>query len=195
MPYHRLLLRRAGRAVGSAVLKTVGTLQASERVESFALRFCQTLSTMSTQEQSRQFLSEFSQWAASRPDILGVGLVGSYGRDEPTETSDIDLVIIAREPQTYLRDTRWAEQFGTIKREQVENCGKVTSLRVWYSGSLEVEYGFTDETWRRLPMDEGTRRVVSDGLQILSQRQPILSRLKNLNGVTEHSEYPSSGGC
>jgi predicted nucleotidyltransferase len=137
-----------------------------------------------------QFLSEFNRWASSQPDILATALLGSYARNEATGTADVDLVIIAREPKTYLHDTRWARHFGTISRQQIESYGKVTSLRVWYSGSHEVEYGFTDERWSGLPLDEGTKKVISDGMQILSERGSILSRhrLKRPKRVSEDSK-------
>jgi hypothetical protein len=44
-----------------------------------------------------------------------------------------------------------------------------------YMGELEVEYGLTDETWVATPFDDGTCRVISDGLQILFEREPLLS--------------------
>ena len=124
------------------------------------------------------FLSEFSGWAASEPDILAVALVGSHARNKATDGSDVDLVIVAREPKSYLEDTRWAQRFGTIDRQQIEQYGKVTSLRVWYLGSREVEYGFTNESWSARPVDDGTRKVVSGGMQILWERGGILSRLR-----------------
>jgi hypothetical protein len=49
---------------------------------------------------------------------------------------------------------------------------------VWYLGSREVEYGFTNETWSAWPVDDGTRQVISDGMQILWERGGILSRLR-----------------
>jgi predicted nucleotidyltransferase len=128
--------------------------------------------------QVRQFLTEFSRWASGRPDILAVALVGSYARDQAAGTSDVDLVIICSRPQAYLRDTRWARRFGEISRQQLENYGKVTSLRVWYADGEEVEYAFADETWCAAPLDEGSTRVVSDGIRILFKRKSILSGLK-----------------
>ena len=130
----------------------------------------------SNRQQVNQFLSDFSRWAAKRPDILGVALVGSFARNEATETSDVDLVIIVGDPQTYLHNAGWAQNFGIIIRQQIEIYGKVASLRVWYSDGPEVEYGLTDETWCALPLDEGTKRVISDGIQILTERGAILSR-------------------
>jgi predicted nucleotidyltransferase len=129
-------------------------------------------------EQVLAFLSDFSRWAASEPDILAVALVGSHARDEAMDGSDVDLVIVAREPKSYLEDTQWAQRFGTIDRQQIEQYGKVTSLRVWYVGSHEVEYGFTDETWSAWPADDGTTKVVSGGMPILWERGSVLSRLQ-----------------
>jgi predicted nucleotidyltransferase len=140
------------------------------------------------QQRVHQFLSDFSQWAASQLDILAVALVGSYARNEATDASDVDLVVVARDPKIYVEDTKWAQCFGPISRQQVENYGKVTSLRVWYSVGHEVEYGFTDETWCALPLDEGTKKVISGGMQILSDRWSILTRLESPKRISRDSK-------
>lgn len=123
------------------------------------------------------FLEQFRRWARSRPDILGVALVGSHARNEATADSDVDLIVVAAQPAKYLQGTQWVDNFGTVKRKQIENYGKVTSLRVWYSEGLEVEYGFTDETWCALPVDPGTREVIAKGMAILEERDSIFSRI------------------
>jgi hypothetical protein len=84
-------------------------------------------------------------------------------------------VFLVRQPATFLQDTNWAQRFGTIQRQQVEYYGPVTSIRVWYTDGLEVEYGLTDDAWVATPLDEGTRRVISDGMQILFERESLLS--------------------
>jgi len=123
-----------------------------------------------------RYLDEFAGWADAQPDIQAVALVGSYARNAATATSDIDLVLIASQPETYLQDVAWTRRFGQVRRQQVEDYGKVTSIRVWYTDGREVEYGITDEGWAALPLDEGTRRVISDGMRVLFEREPILSR-------------------
>jgi len=123
-----------------------------------------------------RYLNEFAGWADAQPDIQAVALVGSYARNAATKTSDIDLVIIANQPETYLQDVAWTRRFGQVRRQQVEDYGKVTSIRVWYTDGREVEYGITNESWAALPLDEGTHRVISDGMRVLFEREPILSR-------------------
>jgi Predicted nucleotidyltransferases len=121
------------------------------------------------------FINDFSAWACSRPDILAAALVGSQARGTAGPDSDVDLVILARDPRVYLDETIWAGRFGEIESQQVEDYGRLRSLRVQYRGGLEVEYGFAGESWAALPLDEGTRRVVADGLRILFEREPILT--------------------
>jgi len=123
-----------------------------------------------------RFLDEFTAWADAQPDIVAVALVGSYARNAATATSDIDLVLIASQPGRYLKNVAWTRQFGQVRQHQVEDYGKVTSVRVWYADGREVEYGITDEGWAALPLDEGTHRVISDGMRVLFERTPILSR-------------------
>ncbi len=120
-------------------------------------------------------LFAFTSWACSRPDILAAALVGSQARGTAGPHSDVDLVILAREPRVYLDETAWAERFGQVESQQVEDYGRLCSLRGWCRDGLEVEYGFTGESWAALPLDEGTRRVIADGMCILFERGPILT--------------------
>lgn len=127
-------------------------------------------------EQVEQFLSEFTTWAATQPDIQAVALVGSYARNAAKETSDVDLVLIVDQPRLYLDNSDWAQRFGVIQRQQVEDYGPLISSRIEYADGREVEYGITDERWAALPLDEGSRQVIDDGMRILFERGPILSR-------------------
>ena len=126
--------------------------------------------------QVNQFLNEFTDWASAQSDIRAVALVGSYARNAATPTSDIDLVVIVTRPDNYMRDLEWTRRFGTVLRHQVEDYGKLVSVRVWYADGREVEYGITVESWAALPLDEGTRRVLSDRMRVLFEREPLLSR-------------------
>jgi len=123
-----------------------------------------------------RFLDRFADWAHTQPDVMAVALVGSHARNTATETSDVDLVVITRQPDRYLRNQGWIRRFGPIDQQRIEDYGKVTSIRVWYTDGREVEYGITGESWAALPLDEDTRRVLSDGMRVLFERGPILSR-------------------
>ncbi len=123
-----------------------------------------------------EFIKEFTIWAQTQPDILALALVGSHARNAATETSDIDLVMITELSDHYLGDLSWIRGFGQVDRYQVEDYGKLISVRVWYKGGPEVEYGITDRSWAALPLDEGTQDVIIEGMRILFESEQILSR-------------------
>ena len=127
-------------------------------------------------EHVRAFLDDFVAWAAAQPDVQGIALVGSYARGAAREDSDVDLVILTNQPRKYLDDLEWIERFGTVDRQQVEDYGKLTSLRVWYQNGREVEYGITAPDWAAVPLDAGTRRVIGDGMTVLFERGNLLSQ-------------------
>ncbi|NJC98535.1 MAG: nucleotidyltransferase domain-containing protein, partial [Anaerolineae bacterium] len=93
--------------------------------------------------QAIDFIEDFMRWSRRRKDIRAAALIGSYARESPTESSDVDLVIIAEDPQAYITDAEWTRVFGRVITQKVEEYGKLTSLRVWYECGLEIEYGFT----------------------------------------------------
>jgi predicted nucleotidyltransferase len=123
------------------------------------------------------FLEAVRRWASARPDILAVALVGSYARGAATDSSDVDLVLLTEEPESYFVDTAWVGVFGDIRCQQAEDWGKVTSLRVWYRDGLEVEFGITRPDWATPPLDDGTREVVEAGLVVLHDVQGCLSHI------------------
>ena len=123
------------------------------------------------------FLEEFSRWARTQADIEAVALVGSYARDTATTESDLDLMILTTKISSYFQDQIWVSQFGEVEESKVEHWGRVETLRVFYKGSVEVEYNFSSPDWADIPVDAGTHSVISDGMKILSDPQGILKRL------------------
>jgi predicted nucleotidyltransferase len=121
------------------------------------------------------FIEDFMRWSRRRRDIRAVALVGSYARMQANPSSDVDLVIIANDPQKYLTHTEWLRDFGIVITQKVEDYGKLTSLRVWYESGLEVEYGFTTREWVKPPLDKGTKRVIEDGMRVLFEKETLLS--------------------
>lgn len=132
------------------------------------------------------FLDQVVLWAAGHADIQAIALVGSYARDQATQASDIDLVLLVNDSGKYLADTCWISQFGSPARQQVEDYGRLTSLRVWYMDGPEVEFGLTDPGWAAQPLDEGADRVIMDGVKVLHERYPLLSPA--LEGFTKAEE-------
>lgn len=79
----------------------------------------------------------------------------------------MDLVILTDEKEKFLETPRYFACFAPVCRENVEFYGRCTSLRVFYENGPEVEFGFVDSGWADLPLDAGTRQVLSDGYRVL----------------------------
>lgn len=86
-----------------------------------------------------------------------VGLVGSYARGAATDGSDVDPVILTSKADKYVRDRSWVSVFGEVAERRVEDYGRVTSVRAFYDGGLEVEYGFVTPDWAGSPIDGAHR--------------------------------------
>ena len=78
----------------------------------------------------------------------------------------------------YLRDRSWVSVFGEAAECREEDYGRVTSVRAFYGGGLEFEYGFTTPDWAEVPIDDDTLRVITDGMKVLHDRQGIISGLQ-----------------
>ena len=124
------------------------------------------------------FLDRVTDWAAHQPTIAAVALVGSHARGEARSDSDVDLVLLCEEPHVFLADTSWIHHLGEVRTCHREDWGMVTSLRVYYTEGLEVEFGMTTLVWAAVPVDPGTRHVVSHGMRILWDREGLLARLQ-----------------
>ena len=122
------------------------------------------------------FVEDLRHWAQGEDNILAIGLCGSHARAAARPDSDIDLVIICRDPSLLLAAWNWAHHFGEVISIQKENYGLVQSLRAFYKNGREVEFGIAGVEWCDPPIDIQTARVIADG--ILPLHDP-LGKLRN----------------
>lgn len=124
------------------------------------------------------FLRAVSEWAAEHPSILAVGVVGSQARGTAKADSDVDLVVIVSDPETFFANADWTNRFGKVVAFRDEDWGGLRSLRVNYLSGLEVEFGFVSADWASIdPIDPGTRQVVAGGLRVLYDPEMCLRQL------------------
>ena len=144
---------------------------------------------MNTMNKSRvrSFLDNINAWAENQPDLLAVALVGSHACGEAKPESDLDLILLVRDPDFFIENRDWVAEFGNPSVVYIEDWGKVTSLRVYFADGLEVEFGLTDPSWGADPDDLGTADVIANGLIILHEKDTHLSCI-----VTAYNVPPTS---
>ena len=119
-------------------------------------------------EKIRLLIDSIQHSLSKNKDVLGIFLVGSHARKTAREDSDIDLVILVENPQVWPQKSDWFSGFGEIIEYRTENWGVLTSVRVFYKGGLEVEFGITKLSWANIyPIDLGTEKVIQNGAVVL----------------------------
>lgn len=93
-----------------------------------------------------EIIKRFFAWAKAQSNIRCAAIVGSRARtDHPAdEWADLDIVIFADNPQTFIEPGDWVSKFGTVVLTFVEQTGDGSSLerRVMYEGGLDVDFAF-----------------------------------------------------
>ena len=126
----------------------------------------------------RTLLTAVRAWAADRPDVVAVALVGSWARGDARPDSDVDLVLIVRDVAGYLAFPAWLAAFGRPDDTAREAYGAAPSLRVWYADGPEVEFLLATPVWCETdPVDPGTAEVVRGGLVPVYDPEGVLGRL------------------
>lgn len=118
----------------------------------------------------REIISTLRQWAQEETSIESVILVGSWARGNNRPDSDLDLCVLTAHRNRLLEENRFPSRFGAVRSRQTEHYGACTSVRVWYEEGTEIEFGLVEPGWIALPLDEGTRQVLSDGYCVLYDR-------------------------
>jgi predicted nucleotidyltransferase len=124
-------------------------------------------------------LDRVRSWLADRADVVAIGLVGSWARGNPAQRSDVDLVIITRMPTAYTTDEAWIAGLPGARVIRTQRWGPtLTERRLAMPSGLEIEVGITDPRWASTdPVDEGTARVIRDGMRILYDPSRVLAAL------------------
>jgi aminoglycoside 6-adenylyltransferase len=126
----------------------------------------------------QRIIRQATQWAAARPDIRAVLLVGSWARGAAQPDSDVDLVVLTTAPESYPPDGAWTRELGAVGVSRVKQWGPVAERRLVLPSGLEVEVGIGPLSWAKTdPLDAGTCEVVRDGSRILHDPDGRMLRL------------------
>ena len=109
-------------------------------------------------------LQSLNQWARACDGVVALGIVGSHARGSPRRESDVDVIVIANDPDRFIDETAWVGRFGRLTSPTVEDYGLVRSLRCVDGAGGEIEFGIAGRDWCTPPIDAATARVIRDGL-------------------------------
>jgi predicted nucleotidyltransferase len=117
--------------------------------------------------------------AARYPNIVAIGLAGSWARGKGGPDSDVDLIVLTRAPAELLDDDRWIALFDTrASLVSTRDFGAIQERRLRLADGLEVEVGVGRSEWASTgPVDEGTARVASDGIVPIFDPDGLLAGL------------------
>ncbi len=127
----------------------------------------------------RELLERVRGWASRKPDVVAVGLAGSWARGKARMDSDVDLVLITVEKRDYLGDEFWVRDLGGCRIVRTADWGpKMYERRFVLPSDLEVEAGVVPPSWAATdPPDPNLRPVIRDGFRILYDPEGLLARL------------------
>ena len=112
-------------------------------------------------------MSEVQEWARTDDRVRAAALVGSYARGAERMASDVDLVILADDPDS-LTNASWFVALNPGARlVRSQRWGPVRERRYRLRSGLLVELGFAPIGWAAVPLEAGTRRVLEDGYRVL----------------------------
>src|SRR3712207_1940723 len=126
-----------------------------------------------------ELLGRVDAWAARRPDVVAIALVGSWARGRPRMGSDVDLVVLTTDKPTYLRDEPWVAELGGNRIIRTRDWGPLyTERRFVLPSGLEVEFGVAPPSWAATdPPDANVSDDVRDGgLRAIYDPDGILAR-------------------
>jgi len=132
-------------------------------------------------------------WAKNEEDIRALLIVGSRAREyyPADEWSDLDLVIITRNPKVYIQDTGWIKLISEPEITFIEGTavGNELEVRVLFDGGLDVDFAI-------VPLDIFVRNinvfspVATRGIKVLIDKEGMFSNL-NLNREKVQHKIPS----
>lgn len=141
-------------------------------------------------DEARELQEGLAEWARAEPSCRALALVGSWARDSARDDSDLDIMFLTARLDTWASNSEWLRDLlRRIGHEatslHAETYGVARCWRAWLVSGGELEIGLADLNWARTsPVDDGTRRVVLDGMRVLVDKDGLL---RALIGAVLHS--------
>lgn len=134
-----------------------------------------------TEEDAQRLTAGLAQWAEREPSCRALAAVGSWTRGVARPDSDLDLIVLTDDLDRWARGDDWLQalliDLGFAPAAgRLERHGVARSWRVAVARTVELELTLADVSWAHAsPIDPGTRRVATDGLRVLVDKDRCLA--------------------
>jgi aminoglycoside 6-adenylyltransferase len=133
-------------------------------------------------------IERFAQWANQRSDIHALVVVGSQARsDHPAdEFSDIDVVLTVDDPDVFLGQDEWLQEFGSVVADIVEPTamGGMSERRVLFESGLDVDFSIVPFDMMQLLGDfkdlAEVRELFGRGVRLLVDKVGIAGDIQTI---------------
>jgi predicted nucleotidyltransferase len=122
------------------------------------------------------FVQELLDWAKAEPEVVAALIVGSWARGTANRDSDIDIVLVCRNPLFYFDQQTWLAEFGDPESVTTEDYGLVQAVRAFYKDGKEVEFGLTSEEWLSEKEAQVTGKILAEGHRLLCDKLFLVAR-------------------
>jgi uncharacterized protein len=133
-------------------------------------------------ERTEAIIAAILAWAVAQNTIRAIALVGSRARGTATPDSDIDLILLVVDPESFRVDQSWSDAINGLRQTTSRDAqyGDLWSRHVRLDDGIEVEFGFASLSWAsRSPLNTGAKQVISNGCRVLYDPDALLATLLN----------------
>jgi aminoglycoside 6-adenylyltransferase len=146
-------------------------------------------------ESYERLIGRFVAWAGARDDVRAAVVIGSRARtDHPADAwADLDVIVLAVDPDGLARDAGWAAEIGEPWISFVEPTpdGAGVERRVLFAGGLDVDFAvFGVQVALADDFLGQARDVVSRGFRVLLDKDDLLTGLGALAAAAESAPTP-----
>lgn len=147
-----------------------------------------------------RLIERIGNWAEKEANVRAAVIIGSRARaDHPAdEWSDLDVVVLARDPDPYVRGKTWLEAIGALWLSLVEPSpdGRAMERRVLFAGGLDVDFAFSHfEPFYsmlvsgQIPPDVGD--MLRRGYRFLVDKEALAGLVPHLDAPAQPPEPPT----
>jgi len=132
-----------------------------------------------------------ADWAREREDVRALLVVGSQARTDVSADrwSDLDLIFFLADPQKYIEDASWVQEFGAPILTFLEaSLDGHWERRVLYETGEDVDFVLLPE---RIAGGDGPAGVLQRGYRVLVDRNDLADRLAEIAATSSRPAAPT----